>query len=71
MSASVTITQLLGLSRVTVVAGSSKDSAVVSSGSADNVTLTIECDGEDVELTIGTSASSWSEVSSCNQVGQV
>lgn len=71
VSASVSITQQLGLTRITVVAGSSKDSAVVAGASANDVTLTIECDGEDVDLTIGTSASCWSEVTSCNQVGQV
>lgn len=69
-SASVTISQLLGATRVTVSVGASKDSAIVSSACADSVTLTIECDGKDVDLTIGTSANSWSEVKSCNQVGQ-
>ena len=69
MSASVTIAHQLGVTKITVVAGSSKDSAIVSSGSSDSANLTVECDGQDVEVTIGTSASSWSQVASCSQVG--
>ena len=69
MSASVTISQVLGVTKITVIAGASKDTAIVPSGSTTNANLTIECDGEDIDLAIGTSASSWSAVSSCNQVG--
>jgi hypothetical protein len=69
LNASISITQQLGVTKITVIAGASKDFAVVPSSSADSVKLTVECDGQDLELTVGTSASSWSEVASCSQVG--
>jgi hypothetical protein len=70
MNATVSIAHLLGVTRITVTAGSSKDSTVTSSASADSVTLTIDCDGQPIDITIGTSATSWSAVASCGQVGQ-
>jgi hypothetical protein len=69
MNATVSITQLLGATRITVASGSSRASKVVSGSSSGSVTLTVECDGQDVDVTVGTSASRWSAVTSCGQVG--